>query len=173
MGPKEHWPFLLQCVLPGKAWEIFVQLSVEQASDYNLIKEVILQGYELAPKVYHQKFRMYSKTDKQTFVAFAREKEQLFDRWCNSERVNKNFDKLKQLLLIEEFKQCIHVDIRTFINEEKTETLADAALLPDNYSLTHRVSFSNKPNCIFSQTFQSLKMLLHRAKINEPKRKPI
>ena len=47
---------LLQSVLVGKAREIYIQLDVEQAANYN-VEELILKGYELVPEAYHQKFR--------------------------------------------------------------------------------------------------------------------
>ena len=45
--PKEYWCLLLQSVFVGKAREIYSQLSVVQASDYDYVKELILKGYEL------------------------------------------------------------------------------------------------------------------------------
>ena len=35
----------------------------------------------------------------QTHVEFARSKEQLFDRWCCSKKIDQNYDKLRQLVL--------------------------------------------------------------------------
>ena len=55
--PKEHWTLLLQSVLFGKAREIYTQLSLGQASDYDTVKQMILKGYELVPEAYRQKFR--------------------------------------------------------------------------------------------------------------------
>ena len=45
--PKEHWTLLLQSVVIGKAREIYTQLSLEQSSDYDKVKELILKAYEL------------------------------------------------------------------------------------------------------------------------------
>ena len=133
--PKEFWTMLLQSVLIGKAREIYTQLSVEQASDYDCVKELILKGYELVPEAYHQKFRGCRREASQTFVEFARIKEQLFDRWCTSRKIKKNFEELRQLILIEEFKRCIGINVRTFINEQKAECLEAAARLADDYTL--------------------------------------
>ena len=55
--PKEHWTLLLQSVVIGKAREIYTQLSLEQSSDYDKVKEVIFKAYELVPEAYRQKFR--------------------------------------------------------------------------------------------------------------------
>ena len=143
--PREHWTLLLQSVVIGKAREIYTQLSLEQSSDYDKVKELILKAYELVPEAYRQKFRDCRKEPNQTHVEFARTKEQLFDRWCSSKKVGSDHEKLRQLMLVEEFKWCINSDVRAFLNEKEVENLDVAVRLADDYSLTHKTSFVNKP----------------------------
>ena len=144
--PKEHWTLLLQSVVIGKAREIYTQLSLEQSSDYDKLKEVILKAYELVPEAYRQKFRNCRKEHEQTHVEFGRTKEQLFDRWCSSKKIGSDYPKLRQLMLVEEFKWCINSDVKSFLDEKEVETLERAARLADNYTLTHKVSFVSKAN---------------------------
>ena len=66
--PREHWTLLLQSVVIGKAREIYTQLSLEQSSDYDTVKEFILKAYELVPEAYRQKFRDCRKDYDQTHV---------------------------------------------------------------------------------------------------------
>ena len=135
--PKDHWTILLQKAFVGKAREIFAELSVEQSQKYEYVKDVVLRGYQLNSEAYHQKFRNCQRDISQTFVEFARVKEQLFDRWCHSKKVNKDFEKLRQLILIEEFKRRIPFHMKTFIDEKQVENLQKAADLADEYFLTH------------------------------------
>ena len=144
--PKEHWTLLLQSVIIGKAREIYTQLTVEQSSSYDTVKELILKAYELVPEAYRQKFRNCKKENEQTHVEFARTKEQLFDRWCSSKKIGSDHEKLRQLMLVEEFKRCINSDIKSFLDEKQVETLEAAARLADDFALTHKVSFINKSN---------------------------
>ena len=143
--PRENWTLLLQSVVIGKAREIYTQLSLVQSSDYDKVKELILKAYELVPEAYRQKFRDCRKEPNQTHVEFARTKEQLFYRWCSSKKVGSYHEKLRQLMLVEEFKWCINSDVRAFLNEKEVENLDVAARLADDYSLTHKTSFVNKP----------------------------
>ena len=92
-----------------------------------------------------QKFRDCRKEHDLTHVEFARTKEQLFDRWCSSKKVGSDHAKLRQLLLVEEFKRCINSDVKSFLDEKEVETLDLAARLADDYSLTHKASILNKP----------------------------
>ena len=144
--PKEHWTLLLQRVVIGKAREIYTQLSLEQSSDYDKVKALILKAYELVPEAYRQKFRNCRKENDQTHVEFARTKEQLFDRWCSSKKIGSDYPKLRQLMLVEEFKRCINSDVKSFLDEKEVETLEKGARLADDYSLTHKVSFVSKAN---------------------------
>lgn len=172
--PKEVWTLLLQSALIGKARDTFTSLSIEQSSNYDLVKKAILKAYELVPEAYRQKFRSSEKTPEQTHVEFARDKEQLFDRWLASKQVDKNFDQLKQLILIEEFKNCIRSDIRTHLDEQKVETLNAAAVMADDYFLTHKTNFvpsntskMNKDFRPFSKSGQNKSQ--HESGINRPK----
>ena len=117
--PKESWVLLLQSVLVGKAQEIYGSLSVEQSSNYEHVKEAILKAYELVPEAYRQKFRNYLKYDSKTHVEFVREKENLFNRWCHSKEIGQDFKKLKQMVLLEEFKDKVRPDIRSHLDEQK------------------------------------------------------
>ena len=130
--PKESWVLLLQSVLVGKAQEIYGSLSVEQSSNYEHVKEAILKAYELVPEDYRQKFRNYLKYDSKTNVEFAREKENLFNRWCHSKEIGQDFKKLKQMVLLEEFKDKVRPDIRSHLDEQKVEELEKAAIMADD-----------------------------------------
>ena len=115
--PKESWTLLLQSVFVGKAREIYSSLSIEQCQNYDAVKKAVLKAYELVPEAYRQKFRSAKKESNQTHVEFARVQEQMFDRWLSSKNVNEDFKQLRQLVLIEQFKECIHANIKTHLDE--------------------------------------------------------
>ena len=133
--PKESWTLLLQSTLVGKAREAYSALLIEESCQYDLVKAAVLKAYELVPE---QKFRSSIKREGQTYVEFARDKETLFNRWCTSKEIDRDFEKLRQLLLIEEFKKCLPGEVKTYIDEKKVETLSQAGVLADDYILTHK-----------------------------------
>ncbi|VDI12231.1 Hypothetical predicted protein [Mytilus galloprovincialis] len=126
--PKPYWTTMLQSVFEGKAAEIYSALPSEKSSDYDTVKQEVLKAYELVPEAYRQKFRSYKKFDSQTYVEFAREKEDLFDKWLTSKKTDNNFDNLRQLMLLEEFKQCVHLDLKTHLDDKTVGTIHDAAV---------------------------------------------
>ena len=142
--PREVWTILLQSVLVGKAREIYSALPVQTSARYDEVRKAILKAYELVPEAYRQRFRNARKQDGQTYVEFARDKEALLDRWCTAKQVDNDFHKLRQLLLVEEFKKCLESDVKMYLDEQKVASLHQAAVLADDYSLTHKTTFPSK-----------------------------
>ena len=101
------WTTLLQCRLVGKAQKVYVTLGEDLSSEYDTVKEIVLKAYKLVPEAYRQKFRELKKFPNQTFVEFARMKEQYFNEWLRSRDID-DFGKLKELVLVEEFKACVN-----------------------------------------------------------------
>ena len=156
--PLDKYTILLQSALKGKASETYTALSPEQTSDYQFVKESILKAYQLIPEAYRQKFRNYKKEGDKTHVEFGREKERLLDRWCASEEIRKDYERLRQMILLEEFKNCVHPAIKNYIAEQKASTLSKAAEMADEYFLSHKhLLQKGSPQQTFQRTFHSNK----------------
>lgn len=104
----------------------------------------MFRAYELVPEAYRQGFRRLSKRYDQTFTELVWEKEALFDRWCLSSDVM-DFNELKLLVLMEDFKNCLPEVMSTFLNEHKTADVFKAAVLVEEYYLTHKPVFLDRP----------------------------
>ena len=140
--PSDMRTLLLQSVLTGKAQEVYSALPIEQSSDYKLVKAAILRAYEQVPEAYRQKFRNKNKQDRQSYIEFSHEKETLFDRWCRSCNVGKDFAKLRQVMLLEDFKSCVPDNVKAHLEERQVKDLHEAAVIADDYVLTHKTNFT-------------------------------
>ncbi|KAJ8027955.1 hypothetical protein HOLleu_30059 [Holothuria leucospilota] len=127
--PERYWPLLLQSVLQDKAQEVYSALSESQSSNYQAVKTAILTAYELVPEAYRQKFRNRKREVGQTHVEYARAKEILFDKWCRAKQIGQSFEKLKELILMEEFKNNVSLDIKTHLDGRKIDDLKTAATI--------------------------------------------
>uniref|UniRef100_A0A671WFH3 Gypsy retrotransposon integrase-like protein 1 n=1 Tax=Sparus aurata TaxID=8175 RepID=A0A671WFH3_SPAAU len=145
--PKDVWAILLQCKLTGKAQEACSSLSVEDGLNFEKVKSAILRVYELVPEAYRQRFRNLKKTSSQTHADFAREKVLLFDRWCSSCKAD-DLKSVRELMLLEEFKNCLPDRIVVYLNEQKVASLQQAAYLADEFALTHKPVFVKREQSI-------------------------
>ena len=128
---------LLQTVLKGKAQTAYATLPIENCADYELVKAAILKCFELVPEDDRQRFRTQRKKENQSYVEFLREKENALEKWCDSKRIDGDVEKHRQLILAEEFLNCVPED-RIHLNERKTDVSYEMAALADEHTLTHR-----------------------------------
>jgi hypothetical protein len=142
--PKDQWTMLLQTALSGKALDAYSALPIANIADYDMVKAEILRTYELVPEAYRQKFRKLQKGQSVSYVEFAREKRILFERWLESQKIESDFDKLCEIILLEEFKNSISHEICLHLEDRKIDSLAAAATAADEYVLVHKVSLSNQ-----------------------------
>ena len=136
--PRECWSMLLQTVLTGKAQKAYATLPAENCADYELVKAAVLKSFELVPEAYRQRFRTQRKTENQSYVEFLWEKENALKKWCDSKRIDGDVEKLRQLILAEEFLNCVPEEVRVHLSERKTDVNYEMAALADKYTLTHR-----------------------------------
>lgn len=127
---------LLQSVLTGKAQEAYSALSVADSKVYEIVKSAVLKVYELVPEAYRQRFR-FKKQDNHTYTEFTRDLASQFHRWCSSEV--STCEDLCDLIIVEQFKDSVPEHVATFINVHKVTTPYKAAILADEYMLTHKL----------------------------------
>ncbi|XP_076052821.1 uncharacterized protein LOC143032237 [Oratosquilla oratoria] len=133
--PKKFWPALLRTNLRGKPLRVYGALEDAQAKDYDMVKTAILRACELVPELYRIKFRNLRKQPNISHVEFSREKRLLWDQWLRSNKVNKDFDRLAELLLVEEYLRSIPKEVSLYLQEKEVSKLEEAAVLADKYEL--------------------------------------
>ncbi len=51
------------------------------------------------------------------------------------------FEELQELVLLEDFKSCVSESLVVHLNEKRISKLSEAAILADEFILTHRTVF--------------------------------
>ena len=136
--PENLWPMMLQPALTGRAAEVFTSLTREQQKEYQVVKSLILKAYELVPEAYRRKFRDLKKKNEQTHVEFLREKERFLEKWLTSKEVGTSYERLKSLVLMEEFQSCVRQDVRTHLADRGEDDVHKVAVLADDYTISHQ-----------------------------------
>ena len=136
--PESSWVLHLQNSMKAKAQEAFAALPASEIWDYQKVKKTILLKYSLVPEAYRQQYRELKKKDNETYAEFAYESELLFDRWCTSVEVGTDFDKMRQLILVEQFRNSVLSDISMYLNEKVVSNLRDAGVKADEFALIHK-----------------------------------
>ena len=144
LADKLQWEESLQTVLLqtkciGKAQDAINALDADQCKSYDTMKKHILNAYELVPESYRAKFRSLTRINDETYVEFAQKKSKTFQRWLDSRNIDGDFDKLKNLVLVEEFKKQLPTEIRTHLNDLDIHELKTCAVKADEFALSHKL----------------------------------
>ena len=104
--PRDKWTVLLQSVLKGSTYRcqaVYTALSVSQSRDYETVKDTILKAYEVVPEAYRLKFKNSYKEPGITHVEYMNDLDKAFERWLRSKEVGGDYNKLRSLILLENF----------------------------------------------------------------------
>ena len=151
--PKECWPALMQSALKGKGRSTYLSLTLEQSSDYDILKEAVSKAYKLTTEHYRFNFRQMKKGDSQTYVEYVHSLNKMFCKWLSSAKAN-SFEKLKEMIMLEQFLRSIPLEIKMYLMEREVNNVEKAAYLADDYSLIHNVK-SKKFNSWKTATSES------------------
>ena len=101
------------------------------------MKASVLRAYELIPEAYRQRFRNMRRRSDQTNVEFARELRLQCQRWCVACKVE-SYEELIDLIVLEQFKNTLPERVATYVAEKQATSESVAAVLVDEYELTHK-----------------------------------
>ncbi|XP_076036100.1 uncharacterized protein LOC143022050 [Oratosquilla oratoria] len=147
--PREYWT-MMQSSFIGKAQQIYSSLPLSENS-YESVKIRVLKAYELVPEAYRLKFRNFKKLPQVTFVEFAAMQERLLDKWCAASEVD-SLEKFRELILVEQFNSQLDADLRVYLEVQKPNSLSKAAILAEEYALTHSKKYKTADTDNFKRT---------------------
>ena len=164
--PEGKKAILLRSALnKGKALDVVLSLTQEELYDYELIKNRVLLSFALTPERYRKVFRESKKEHEQSHVDFLRQKKKHFKRWVRSKNVDKDYEKLANLILMEEFNNHVRSDVRIHLADRNIEQVEEAAVKADEYLVIHTSSrFS---------TFDKNKQKDQESKIDKKQSNPV
>lgn len=135
---KSKWSSILQSQVTGKVIKVFVELPVEQAKDYDFVKESILNLFQLVPEAYRVKFRNLNKDPHETFSHYATRLSFPFNKWLSGANASNDLDRVKEVFKVEQFLSKItDQSLKTWLLDKQPECLVDAAKLADHFTATH------------------------------------
>ncbi|XP_069993662.1 uncharacterized protein [Penaeus vannamei] len=149
--PRDYWPILVQSSLKGKGRSVYLSLAGSHQSDYDTMKDAILKAYQLSAEYYRNRFRNCIKEQNQSFVEYMHKISKLQTRWLSASNVN-DYNKLKELVLLEQFIRGVSPEIRMYLLEREVSTVERAALLAENFNLISK-SKVNVSKCSHPSAF--------------------
>ncbi|KAL2082862.1 hypothetical protein ACEWY4_020635 [Coilia grayii] len=136
--PKAQWALHLVPLLTGKARAAYIAMDFAEAMDYDQVKTVILEKFEINPETYRQRFRSTQMLpDESPKELFTRLRE-LYEKWTRPQVHSK--EEIGDMLILEQFLRMVSSDVRLWIREHNPKTSKEAVVLAESFVAARRGS---------------------------------
>ncbi|GFX72936.1 retrovirus-related Pol polyprotein from transposon opus [Trichonephila clavipes] len=135
---EEDWVTNLVGLLPLEMANLIAREPEEKANNYEHIKGMLLKRFKLSPEAFKIKFKRHGKSAENTWRDFGFELANYFIEWISGLKIY-DFDRLKQLVIVEQMKEQVFKDIQQhFIDDWSRIVTVD--------DLTKKNSYQEKPS---------------------------
>ncbi|XP_063875048.1 uncharacterized protein LOC135108203 [Scylla paramamosain] len=136
MGWDENdWAIIVQSKFEGRARAVYVNLSEQEARDYEVVKEAVLGSTLLCPDVYRERFRRTTKRPGDTYLGMAREVILKLDRWLKAEEAT-TLEEVKGVIQMEQFMSQMPLSVRCELASHDVKDVMEAGRRADKYIRT-------------------------------------
>lgn len=129
-----NWGANLSALLKGKALDVFSRLPVEQALNFEELKKALLKRFEKTEEGFRKAFRSARPEGGETFTQFSLRLDNYFERWVEMTKTEKTYERLKDLVIRDQFIYCCGRDLALFLKERIPTSLNDMAKLADQFA---------------------------------------
>ena len=121
------WALYLSALLKGRALEVFVRLSKDDQSDYEQIREALLNNFNLTERQFKRKFRESKPEKSEIFRQFSSRMASYLEKWLAMAKVEKTFEAVCDFLARDQFLEIANQDMYVFLKPKSFKTLGDMA----------------------------------------------
>ncbi|XP_055893382.1 uncharacterized protein LOC129927634 [Biomphalaria glabrata] len=136
--PIGKWSFRVSQALRGKAYEVYAKLPSSSQNDYSALKNALLVQFDLTANSYHKKFRNSRLERREVYSSLFARLEKYLDKWLSLSPFTQNYEGLKDLILVEQLRECMAPDLRIFIDESGVTTPQEIVSYSDRFLAAHR-----------------------------------
>ncbi|KAL2082913.1 hypothetical protein ACEWY4_020686 [Coilia grayii] len=123
--PRADWPVYLVPYLVGRARAAYVAMDIEEAMDYDKVKEAILMKYEINEEIYRERFREPDIRPGETPRELYHRLKDLYKKWIKP--AGKTVEEVGEKIILEQYLRSLAPDVRIWVKEHNPATGQQAA----------------------------------------------
>ena len=117
--------------MKGRALDVYVRLSVDDAADYEKLKEALLKNFDMTERGFRKKFRYERPEKSETFIQFSRRLRSYLNKWLKMAKIEESYEAVCNFFARDQFlDSCsrelyVHLKPKLFKNLEEMAKEAD------------------------------------------------
>ena len=89
---KSVWAAYLSALLKGRALDVYDRLSVDDAADYEKLKEALLKNFDMTERGFRKKFRYERPEKSETFMQFSSRLRSYLNKWLKMAKIEESYE---------------------------------------------------------------------------------
>ena len=128
---KSVWAAYLSALLKGRALDVYDRLSVDDAADYEKLKEALLKNFDMTERGFRKKFRYERPEKSETFIQFSSRLRSYLNKWLKMAKIEESYEAVCDFFARDQFlDSCsrelyVHLKPKSFKNLEEMAKEAD------------------------------------------------
>ena len=121
----------MSALLQGRALDVYDRLSVDDAADYEKLKEALLKNYDMTERGFRKKFRYERAETSETFIQFSSRLRSYLNKWLKMAKIEESYEAVYDFFARDQFlDSCsrelyVHLKPKSFKNLEEMAKEAD------------------------------------------------
>lgn len=127
--PKADWAFHLIPLLTGRARAAYVQMDLDDSTEYDKVKAAILVKYDINAETYRLRFRSLTVLPSEAPKELYTRLKDLYGKWIKPK--GKTTEEVGEIIILEQYLRMLSPELQVWIRERDPTTAAEAAALAD------------------------------------------
>jgi len=127
------WALYISALLKGRALNVYSMLPAEQANNYDQLKAALLKRYQLSADGFKRRFRSAKPEPGETPTQFLTKIDNYLQSWIELAKAEKTFDKLKTLIVPEQYFSVRPKEMVMHLKERKPKSIKKLGEKAENY----------------------------------------
>src|SRR6218665_3214595 len=106
--------------------------------DFEVLKKALFLAYDRVPEFHRKRFCTLSKANGESYSNFAFRLALPFKARMDGEGAYEDVDRMREVVKLEQFVNCLPLELHRWVVEKHPETVVDAARLADEYAVLYK-----------------------------------
>jgi hypothetical protein len=111
---------------------------LDVTSNYESLKKAIFEGFNKTPDAYRLDFSSLKIGSDETYRQFVTQLTSKFDQWISANKVEKNYNNVRDFIITDQFLASVSPDLRVFLKEQRAGTLDEMTEWSDSWAMAHK-----------------------------------
>ena len=146
---RRYWVAALLPTLNSKSQAIHARMSLHDCSNYDCLKQALVESFDLGPDEYKRKFRNEVRSFDESFRDFGVRLDHLYSKWRQGHSRSPVLVECKcgiaEEEMMEQYFRMIPRELKILVKDKSPRTLREACKLSDELDRARDKSFSRQP----------------------------